>query len=146
MNTYADYLNILELSENASLEDIKNSYRGLVRIWHPDKFESNENIKKRVTEKVKKLNEAYDYLRKNYTEDFFTGEYKFNENSEELEKNENFSKNKTSQQSYCTDFKIEDDNFDIYTKNRLKYPKFELPFWLKVFISAICTMLIMIIM
>lgn len=86
MSKYAEYLKILELPKNASLDDIKKSYKELLHIWHPDKCGSNENLKKRTTEKLKKINEAYAYLVKNYSanacsEDDEQAEYNFEDYS-----------------------------------------------------------------
>jgi curved DNA-binding protein len=52
----ADYYAILEVPRNASLEQIKRSYRRLVRLYHPD-------INKQAQDDhIKQLNEAYDVL------------------------------------------------------------------------------------
>ena len=51
---------ILELQRDATLEDIKKSYKRLAYLYHPDK-----NPTKESEEKFKKINEAYDSLIKN---------------------------------------------------------------------------------
>ena len=55
-------LKVLELPENATADEIKNSYRELVQIWHPDRFTNSEKLRARATEKLKEINEAYRYL------------------------------------------------------------------------------------
>ena len=51
-----DYYAILEIPRNASLEQIKRSYRRLARLYHPD-------INKQAQDdRIKQLNEAYDVL------------------------------------------------------------------------------------
>jgi curved DNA-binding protein len=51
-----NYYAILEVSTEASLEEIKRSYRRLVRLYHPD-------ISKNVSDqRIKQLNEAYTIL------------------------------------------------------------------------------------
>jgi len=51
-----DYYAILEVSKNASLEQVKQSYRRLARLYHPD-------LNKQVQDdRIKQLNEAYDTL------------------------------------------------------------------------------------
>ncbi len=40
---------ILELNEFATLKDIKNKYRELLKEWHPDLFKENEDIRKEKT-------------------------------------------------------------------------------------------------
>jgi curved DNA-binding protein CbpA len=51
-----DYYAILEIPRNASLEQIKRSYRRMARLYHPD-------INKQAQDdRIKQLNEAYDVL------------------------------------------------------------------------------------
>jgi curved DNA-binding protein CbpA len=54
----SDYYAILEISPDATQEEIKEQYRLLVHAWHPDKFPKQEQ-KLRVEERVKAINEAY---------------------------------------------------------------------------------------
>lgn len=57
------YYDVLEISENASPDEIKKAYKRLVRQWHPDTHKSSE--RKQMAEKeMKKINEAYDMLEK----------------------------------------------------------------------------------
>lgn len=51
-----DYYAILEVPTSASLEQIKQSYRRLVRLYHPDINKGSEDIH------IKQLNEAYAVL------------------------------------------------------------------------------------
>lgn len=43
---------ILNLDERASLEDIENKYRKLIKKWHPDKCEETPKKCKEKTEKL----------------------------------------------------------------------------------------------
>ncbi len=52
-----DYYEILEVSRNASLEEIKAAYRKQALKWHPDRNKSPE-----ATERFKKINQAYEVL------------------------------------------------------------------------------------
>jgi curved DNA-binding protein len=54
-----DYYKILGLDKNASLDDIKKSYRKLALKYHPDR---NPSDKKRAEEQFKKISEAYAVL------------------------------------------------------------------------------------
>lgn len=60
------YYSVLGLTPNASLKDIKQAYRDLVRIWHPDRFQQDERLKLKTQETLKEINEAYDILIKYY--------------------------------------------------------------------------------
>ena len=51
-----DYYAILEIPTNASLEQIKQSYRHLVRLYHPDINKGRKDIH------IKQINEAYAVL------------------------------------------------------------------------------------
>lgn len=50
-----DYYEVLEISRDADLREIKSSYRKLVHKYHPDKNPDN----KEAEEKIKQINEAY---------------------------------------------------------------------------------------
>ncbi|MDH3004234.1 MAG: J domain-containing protein [Candidatus Shikimatogenerans sp. JK-2022] len=57
-----DYYNILGVSRDATIEDIKKAYRKLAIKYHPDK---NPNNKKEAEEKFKEAAEAYSVLSDN---------------------------------------------------------------------------------
>jgi len=59
--TAKDYYAILELSRQASLDEVKNSYRRLARRYHPD--HSAIADKSRAEEKFKEINEAHACLK-----------------------------------------------------------------------------------
>ena len=52
------FYNILEVSETASIDEIKKSYRRLSMLYHPDKNKNNPD----ATAKFQKLSEAYETL------------------------------------------------------------------------------------
>ena len=54
-NTYYD---ILEIAEVASAEDIRQAYRKLIKIWHPDLHPGDES----AAIKTREINEAYEVL------------------------------------------------------------------------------------
>jgi len=53
-----NFYNILEVSENATQDEIKKSYRKLSLKWHPDKNPGNFE----AVDKFQKINEAYETL------------------------------------------------------------------------------------
>jgi hypothetical protein len=59
----ARYYRMLELPYGAPLYNVKASYKRLMKKYHPDKFQSDEQ-RQTATELVKKLNEAYAELTK----------------------------------------------------------------------------------
>jgi len=54
---------ILELDRGASTDEIKQSYKDIVTVWHPDRFSSNPRLKQKAEEKLKEVNVAYDTLK-----------------------------------------------------------------------------------
>jgi DnaJ-domain-containing protein 1 len=61
--TLARYYRMLELPYGAPLYNVKASYKRLMKKYHPDKYQSDEQ-RETATELVKKLNEAYAELTK----------------------------------------------------------------------------------
>jgi len=55
---------VLGIKEGASEEEIKKAYRELVKKYHPDQYRDNP-LAKLAEEKLREINEAYDYLMKN---------------------------------------------------------------------------------
>ena len=51
-----DYYDVLEVPISASLEQIKQSYRRLVRLYHPDINKDSQDMR------IRQLNEAYTVL------------------------------------------------------------------------------------
>lgn len=59
--SFKDYYSVLGLPRDASESDIKNSYRKLARMHHPDLF--SVGMKRAAEERFKAINEAYEVLR-----------------------------------------------------------------------------------
>ena len=55
-------LQTLGLGENASAAEIESAYLTLVKVWHPDRFQSDLKLKRAAEEKLKEINTAHDYL------------------------------------------------------------------------------------
>lgn len=53
---------ILDLKPGASLADVKQAYRQLVKTWHPDRF-AHPQEKQEAEEKIKQINAAYNQLK-----------------------------------------------------------------------------------
>jgi hypothetical protein len=61
-----EHLRELELDSNASWEDVKKSYRELLRVWHPDRFAQKDYLKEKAEAKTRALNHAFENLSKNW--------------------------------------------------------------------------------
>jgi DnaJ domain len=55
-------LRILELDTDATETEIRSSYLTLVKVWHPDRFQSDEKLKEAAEKKLKDINSAYEFL------------------------------------------------------------------------------------
>ena len=55
---------MLGIKEGASEEEVKKAYRELVKKYHPDQYRDNP-LAKLAEEKLREVNEAYDFLMKN---------------------------------------------------------------------------------
>ncbi len=54
---------ILEVRVGASETEVRQAYRDLVSVWHPDRFSSNPRLRKKAEEKLKEANAAYETLK-----------------------------------------------------------------------------------
>ncbi|XP_070586308.1 uncharacterized protein [Erythrolamprus reginae] len=59
MDIMMDYYKVLDISQSASMNDIKRAYRSKVLRWHPDK---NPENRKEAEQKFKEIVEAYTFL------------------------------------------------------------------------------------
>lgn len=59
-----DPYEVLGVKEGASQEEIKRAYREQAKKYHPDQY-GNNPLKELAEEKMREINEAYDYLLKN---------------------------------------------------------------------------------
>jgi len=55
-------LQILDIDVNSSPAEIKQRYRDLAAIWHPDRYSDNPRRQQIAQEKMKEVNDAYDCI------------------------------------------------------------------------------------
>lgn len=55
-------LDVLALRPRATPTEIKEAYRDLVKVWHPDRFGSDPRLRQKAEDKLKQLNDAYGVL------------------------------------------------------------------------------------
>jgi len=55
---------VLGVKEGSSEDEIKKAYRDMVKKYHPDQYHDNP-LSKLAEEKLREVNEAYDYIMKN---------------------------------------------------------------------------------
>ena len=59
----AEAYRTLDLSPGASDADVKRAWRELTKVWHPDRFGHDPDLRRRAEEKAKALNEAFEAIR-----------------------------------------------------------------------------------
>ena len=62
-------LEILELESVTSPEELRQAYRNMVQIWHPDRFHGNSSLEQLAQVKLQKINQAYKQLRSYFDPD-----------------------------------------------------------------------------
>ncbi|HEV8342981.1 MAG TPA: J domain-containing protein [Candidatus Binatia bacterium] len=62
MDDIERYYEILGLKPGASQEKLKEAFRDLVKVWHPDRFSHDPKLQKKAQEKLKEINLAYQRL------------------------------------------------------------------------------------
>jgi hypothetical protein len=58
------WLQTLGLGPGATWHQIEDAYRDLVKVWHPDRFQSDPALRPKAQEKLRALNAAYEQLRR----------------------------------------------------------------------------------
>ncbi len=57
------YFQILEIDPEATQTEIKQAYRDLILVWHPDRFCDNPRLQQKAEGKIKQINTAYEFLK-----------------------------------------------------------------------------------
>lgn len=66
---YFEYMKELGLQVGFTLKELRKKWLELSKKYHPDKYQTkDEKIIKFVEKKIMKINEAYEYLKKNFEE------------------------------------------------------------------------------
>ncbi len=58
----SDSYSVLGLKPGASKDEIREAYRDLVKVWHPDRFAHDPVFQKKAQENLKQINKAYEEL------------------------------------------------------------------------------------
>ena len=63
MNDELDrYYELLGVAPGTSGRELKDAYRDLAKVWHPDRFSHDPRLQRKAQEKLKEINEAYERL------------------------------------------------------------------------------------
>lgn len=72
MSELDKYYQRLGLKPGASEEEIKEAYRDLVNVWHPDRFSDNQRLIEKANKEIKEIDIAYENLISCFAEETFT--------------------------------------------------------------------------
>jgi hypothetical protein len=64
INDARRWLEVLGLAPGATKQELDDAYRDLVKVWHPDRFQSDPTLRLKAQEKLRDLNAAYEGLRR----------------------------------------------------------------------------------
>ena len=56
-------LELFELRKNFTAEELDQSYKDLVQVWHPDRYANNPRLQQKADEKLKEINSGYELLK-----------------------------------------------------------------------------------
>jgi len=63
----AKYYAVLGLNGDATEADVKQAYKDLAKVWHPDRFgENDERLRGKAEERLKEINGAYSHISKHW--------------------------------------------------------------------------------
>jgi len=57
------YYRVLDLQPNASAKEVKRAYRLWVKVYHPDRFSDDPEVRSIVEKKLKEVIEAFEHLK-----------------------------------------------------------------------------------
>lgn len=58
-----DAYRLLDVDPRASDEEIRRAHRDLTKVWHPDRFAHDAELRRKAEEKLKAINEAWETIR-----------------------------------------------------------------------------------
>ena len=61
-SSHKHYYEILGLKTGASLDEVKEAYKDMVKVWHPDRFTNEPKLQLKAQEKLKEINDAYQMI------------------------------------------------------------------------------------
>jgi curved DNA-binding protein CbpA len=66
------YLDLLRLPSSFTADELKEAYRDMSRVWHPDRYPADSRLRRKAEEIFKEINAANQYFRKNLENGHFT--------------------------------------------------------------------------
>jgi len=115
MGELEKYLSLFDLDHNFNENDLKSAYRTLSKVWHPDRFESNRELRDKAEEKFKEINNGYQFLKehldnKNTFESSQSNSHTANKNTKASQAGQNHKKKKSSNEEQKKEYSYNKSN------------------------------------
>jgi molecular chaperone DnaJ len=114
---------ILGVKKGASREDIKRAYKKLAKQYHPDQYGDNP-LKDLAEERMREINEAYDYIMKNTSEHQENTNYNSSQNYNQKQntnynqrQNSNYNQRQNTNYNYSNQNPYQDIRMDLNKGN-----------------------------
>lgn len=136
MDKFTYYLNFFGLNEDYTETELKEAYRDLLHVWHPDKHNQNERLRIKAEQKIKEINNAYIFLKNilDNNEHYACHEGFKNENNTDSSHNEEYNMNKDKEKN---------EDKGTYGANNTQYNKMKKKFnFSKIEIASIMILVI----
>ena len=62
MNNLEQCYEVLGISSNSAIDEIKQAYRDLTQVWHPDRYAHSTRLQQRAEAQLKTINLAYEKI------------------------------------------------------------------------------------
>ena len=113
---FKDYYQILEITQQASLDEIKQAYRVASKKWHPD-----VNLGKDTTQMMQDINEAYAILKDETKRKRYDAEYAlFNQKKGNCKPT---VESQRAENAWSYDYEVKDENLKEDIKSARRYAK-----------------------
>jgi len=64
MDNRAEHLQTLGLSSEATWDEVTQAYKDLMKVWHPDRFQNDDRLRRKAEGEAQRINHAMSELRK----------------------------------------------------------------------------------
>ncbi|MEY4700420.1 MAG: hypothetical protein RL326_607, partial [Pseudomonadota bacterium] len=64
MDNRAEHLQTLGLPSEATWDEVTQAYKDLMKVWHPDRFQNDDRLRRKAESEAQRINHAMSELRK----------------------------------------------------------------------------------
>ncbi len=103
MNNLEPCYEVLGILSNASIDEIKQAYRDLTQVWHPDRYVHSPRLQQKAEAQMKTINLSYEKIMEHLAQEF-TPSYSSSEFENEPNKADSSKEETSSQESAVEKF------------------------------------------